>query len=69
MRTRSKSLILAIVTGGACGLLATASLAADVESRLAAGEVVVTTRAVAGCELPEAIVQAVIDAPPAAVWR
>lgn len=69
MRTRSKSLILALSTACAMALLASTVLAADIESRLAAGEVVVTTRAVAGAELPEAIVQAVIDAPPAAVWK
>lgn len=69
MRAPLKSMILAISAVGACGLLASAAWAADIESRLAAGEIVVTTRAVAGAELPEAIVQAVIDAPPAAVWR
>jgi hypothetical protein len=51
------------------GLGPAAWAAADVEARIAAGEVVVTTRAVAGCELPEATVQAVIDAPPAVVWK
>jgi len=39
------------------------------EARLAAGEVLIQTRAVAGSDIPEATVEAVADAPPAAVWR
>lgn len=42
--------------------------AATTEERLAAGEVIVTTHDV-GAELPQAEVQAVINAPPAAVWK
>lgn len=41
----------------------------DTEARIAAGEVVVVSRNVPGCDLPEATVHAVIDAPPAAVWK
>ncbi|MBI5609367.1 MAG: hypothetical protein HY902_10865 [Deltaproteobacteria bacterium] len=56
----SAALVLAASSGAAAG---------DVESRLAAGEIVLTTRSVAGCDLPEATLQAVIDAPPAKVWK
>jgi len=37
--------------------------------RLAKGDILVSTRAVAGSDMPEASVQAVIDAPPDKVWR
>ena len=69
MRHRFKSLVLTLSATSALWIAASSSWAADIETRLAAGEVVVSTRAVAGAELPEAIVQAVIDAPPAAVWK
>ena len=39
------------------------------DARLAKGEVLVTSREVAGCELPEVTAQAVVDAPPDRVWR
>lgn len=42
--------------------------AAGADDKLAAGEIVVSTRDV-GADLPEATVQAVIEAPPAAVWK
>jgi hypothetical protein len=41
---------------------------ADVDKRLAAGEVIVSTEAVAGSEVPRVSLQAVIDAPPEKVW-
>ncbi|MSP91513.1 MAG: hypothetical protein EXR79_06890 [Myxococcales bacterium] len=39
------------------------------DARLAKGEVLVSTREVAGCDLPEVTAQAVVDAPPEKVWR
>jgi ribosome-associated toxin RatA of RatAB toxin-antitoxin module len=45
-----------------------AAAADDEETRLAKGEVVITTRAVKGSETPETTGKAVIDAPPAKVW-
>jgi ribosome-associated toxin RatA of RatAB toxin-antitoxin module len=45
-----------------------ADAAPTVEERIATGEVVVQTRKVAGVDLPEAIVTAVVDSPPAKVW-
>ena len=45
-----------------------ASGAEDTESRLARGEILTSSRTIAGSDLPEGTVQAVIDAPPAKVW-
>lgn len=59
--------VLALAAGLALGAPAQAN--ADVDARIAAGEIVLSTRDVAGCELPEVTLQAVIDAPPAAVWK
>ncbi|MBM4343739.1 MAG: SRPBCC family protein [Deltaproteobacteria bacterium] len=44
------------------------AVAAGPDDKLAAGEILVSTRDV-GADLPEATVQAVIDAPPATVWK
>lgn len=52
----------------AAGVPLTVALAAGPDDKLAAGEILVSTRDV-GADLPEATVQAVIDAPPAAVWK
>lgn len=58
-----------VLVGLAVGLpLAVADAAPSLEERIAGGEVVIQTRRVAGAELPEATVHAVIDAPPAKVW-
>lgn len=43
--------------------------AEDVETRLDRGEILVSTRPVAGSDMPEAVLRAVVDAPPERVWR
>ena len=52
-------------------LLGSTSVCADedLQARLDKGEIVITTRPVAGSNLPEATVQAVIAAPPERLWR
>lgn len=55
---------------GMAGLLcALAAPAFADEARLAKGDILVSTRAVPGSDMPEATVVAVIDAPPDRVWR
>ena len=49
-------------------LVIVAALAAKAPASLAHGDIVVSTRAVAGSPIPEATVQAVVDAPPEKVW-
>lgn len=69
MGRRGQCAVLAawLCVAAATGQSAAADAATD--AQLAAGEILVTTRAIAGSELPEATVQAVIDAPPVAVWK
>lgn len=51
------------------GLVSAAAWADDdTKSRLEQGEVIVTTRAIAGSSLPEVHAQGVIDAPPEKLW-
>lgn len=50
-------------------LLPVLALAApDDDARLARGEIILTTRPVAGNDIPESTVRAVVDAPPDVVW-
>ena len=63
------ALLTTTLLGASLALPCSSVAAGDLESRLAAGEIVLTTRSVAGCELPEATLTAVIDAPPAKVWK
>jgi ribosome-associated toxin RatA of RatAB toxin-antitoxin module len=42
---------------------------ASVRERLSAGEILLKTRDIVGSDLPEVIVTAVVEAPPAQVWR
>lgn len=46
-----------------------ATAADDSQTRLDRGDVLVSARAVAGSDLPEVTAQAVINAPPAKLWR
>jgi ribosome-associated toxin RatA of RatAB toxin-antitoxin module len=51
------------------GLAATSPANADDRSDLDAGKILVTSAAIAGSGEPEHIVRAVVESPPAAVWR
>jgi ribosome-associated toxin RatA of RatAB toxin-antitoxin module len=51
------------------GLALTSPAKADDTSDLDAGKILVTSVAVAGSNEPEHVVRAVVDSPPAAVWR
>ena len=66
MASMKKLLTFAIIA--TCGTYSLTAHAATIDERLAAGEIIVSTRDV-GAQLPEATVQAVVDAPPAAVWK
>jgi ribosome-associated toxin RatA of RatAB toxin-antitoxin module len=67
MLVRTHTQITASLLGLAACLTASAAWA-DTESRLASGDIIVANRSIAGSELPEVTVTAVINAPPAAVW-
>lgn len=49
-------------------IAATASAKGSFHERLTAGEIIVETKSVKGSDVPEAIVTAVVDAPPGDVW-
>ena len=62
-----RAIVMAALALASPLLTVTAALAND--ARLGRGEIIVSTRAVAGSDMPEATVQAVIDAPADRVWR
>ncbi len=57
-----------MTTAAAFALALTAALPGKAPAQLDHGDIVVTTRVVAGSPIPEATVRAVIDAPPEKVW-
>lgn len=66
MHVRTSVLMSFCLIGLAAGPVAAAD---DPQVRLDRGEILISTRPVAGSDLPEATAQAVINAPAAKVWR